>query len=564
MAFEKIIKKHKGLLICVCALITYFLLRLPLNLSVLCSNENQGFAFVFGQSFLNYGELALGRGILFVLLYAAVLKLFGFGTWSIVAIHIVETIIFISIGIFIYLIVKKVLENKTFAGLAVLFWVIFILTPIGGSDFMVELRSHYNLHGEPLSVFFAVLSILCLSYAHFFNIEQLKINKKEQLFSFFSGMFSVCSFMSKTSGGILPIAIILLSFYLFLFKKETFQNLKANILCCLLGIVLGLVFFNFVFYLFDGNLVSSWQNYFLIGRYGSEHFSSFPLFVKSVFDFLSRSTSSLNNFVLILFAMLLFIYSLIRNFSVFWLLVSLWGLGGACVVVIPGAYQPYYYHLIWVQISIAFVLVLYELIIVSKNQSKKIAGYSLLALILLLFIARIVIFIPVHYGMFEELSDYSVFKQPQSFQDPVSKQTSSRAGFLQLADEINKLVPDKQKTIFLFNLYKEGHTGLTPLTYMYAKRYPSTSVPAGLLLIPNALKPKLKVLKQDLIKRSPDVVVIADENYLKPWQVKPMTPFLKWFDEFIKENYILETNLSYIHTFDKNQTEIFNVFRKVK
>ena len=153
-------KNHVGLLLCVSSLFIYFLLQLPLILSVECANENQGFAFTFGQGLLLWHKLPPGRGLLFVLPYAIILKIFGYNTWAILAVHFLETIVLISIGILIYLIVNRTLKNSFYSALAVLLWVIMVSSPIGGSDLKIEIRSHYNLQDECLSVLFSFIGSL--------------------------------------------------------------------------------------------------------------------------------------------------------------------------------------------------------------------------------------------------------------------------------------------------------------------------------------------------------------------------------------------------------------------
>ena len=63
-------KNILGIILCLASFLIYFLLKLPLDLSVVCTNENQGFAFIFGQHFLNHLIVSPGRGLFYVAFYA--------------------------------------------------------------------------------------------------------------------------------------------------------------------------------------------------------------------------------------------------------------------------------------------------------------------------------------------------------------------------------------------------------------------------------------------------------------------------------------------------------------
>lgn len=567
------LKNKPGLSICITSLIFLFLLKLPLNLSVVCANENQGFAFTWGQNLLLWQQLAPGRGPLFVFLYAIVLKLFGFNTWAIIAIHFLETIISVLIAIALYLIVSSILKSTIFGGLSVLFWVELVSTPIGASTLPIEIQSHHNLNEENLCVFFSLYSILCLALSNFFNDKKYKT--KDRIYSFLAGVLATCSFMSKSSGAILFIALFFWFSQLFFFNNEHFKHLKNRIIFCCFGILLGLILLNIIFYLFHGDLIQAWKDYFLIGMYRSTHLASFKSLFGSFLSFMTRSTYSISNFILFSIALLLFFYGLLNRAFItnkgdvnylFWTLISIWGLGNICVIIAPGEYQPYYYYLIWPQLAIVFSIGLQRIVPFLSSLSKKMT-VCMIFLICLFFFHRLVISAPAHFKLVEELINVSIFNQLQSFQDPVlpyDRQGVNRPGFLQLADGVNALLPNKDGTLYIFNFdRKMTPSAFTPLTYIYAKRYPPTTVDASLLAIPNIIGSKLKVLKQELISKPPEVLIVSKNIFLEPWQAKYLPDFLEWFSIFVSNNYKFETTFSYQELINVNEITDYFVYRKL-
>lgn len=566
-------KQKPGLFLCVFSLCLLFFLTLPLNLSIICANENQGFAFTWGEVFLRWKELACGRGILFVSLYSLVLKIFGFNSYSIVAIHIIGTVVLFLIGILIYLIVKQVLRSDLYGGLSVLFWVIFICTPIGMSDLVVELASHYNLNEENFCVLFSLLSLFCFSASGLFNAKQsIVLSTKEKSLSVFAGIFAVCSMMSKANGSILLIAtLIWLLLNLFL-RNKYFGQMIEKIKYYLFGLLGSLIFFNIVLYALNGDLSTTWRDYFLLGNYTNEHLNSSKVLFANFFHFMTRHTMSVSNFVLFFFVILLLLLGLIRNSmkrndlsntSNFWLLISLWGIGNVCAIVAPGTYQPYYYHLIWPVAAILLSIGLYELFL--KFAEKKIFSAFIVLFVIVFFFCRISITVPSHFKLTKALNALSIFKQPQSFQDPVlpyEVKTSIRPRIFQLADLVNRLLPDKDSTFYIVDFSQKGFIAFTPLSYIYAKRYSPTSVDAGLLGVPTILKSKLKILQRDLSHRKPEIIILSKTISLQPWQVQDLTPFVKWLTDVLKEEYHYET---YVNLLMKNdQQETFFIFRKIK
>ncbi len=372
--------------------------------------------------------------------------------------------------------------------------------------------------------------------------------------------------MVKTNGAILLIATVLWFFCLSAFQKTDFKVLSTRILYYFSGVVISLLIFYAILYSYNHDLISLWRDYYFAGSYTQEHLKSIKTLLKSFFMFMTRYTNSVSNFILFFITIILFICgvvkSLFKNQSKvisFWLLMSLWGFGNICVIIIPGEYQPYYYYLIWPSIAIVFVLGLYEL----SNRKIILAFASLF--ISIFFLCRIYISIPSHYYLIRALTALSIFNQPQSFQDPVlhyKANLSFRPRIFQLADAVNSLLPDKSSTFYILDFSNKGLIAFTPLSYIYAKRYAPTTVDAGLLGVPNIIETKLKDLKRDLARRKPDIFIVSKSISLQPWQVRYLPSFLEWVNNLIKEEYRLETFFNLV--MPDNQSETFLIYRKIK
>lgn len=569
----RLLKLKTGALLCISSLLIYFSLRLPFNLSVECANENQGFAFTWGQSFLLWNELASGRGPLYVLLYALVIKIFGFNTWSIISMHYIESFVYIIAGLLIFFIVKIPSKSSLLGGLATLLWITLISTPIGGSLLKVEIRSHYNLNEESLCVFFSLLSLLFLTLGQFTELNQAIRSTKEKIYLILSGLFSVCSLMSKANGAILLIATIIWFFLMLINRNNDKKILINKFFFYLFGASVSLLFFNIFIFTLHKDLSLFWKDYFSLGNYTSSHLTNPRLLLFNIFNFMTRYTHSLSNFLLFFTSCLLFAIGIIGVYfakeqkKVFQSLIGLWGLGNACVIIAPGTYQPYYYHLIWPSIAIVLALGLNSLFTKLQKTNRKFIIYLVSSLILFFFTYRIFISVSAYCELGKELNSSSIFSQPQSFQDPVlpyNVALTKREGLLKAADAINVLIPSKKELLYIFNFGSKGVTGFTPLTYIYSKRYSPTTVDSALLQVPTIIESKLKVLKEDLTKRTPDVLIISKDIYLESWQKQHMIPFLNWFTEFIQTNkyeIIKVFNFSHI---ENGRIETFNVYRKGK
>ena len=142
------IEKKSGFFLLITSLLFYFFIKLPFNLSVTCASSNEGFYFVFSQYLLDTHKFDFIRGPFFIFIYAFVLKIFGFNTWSIIAVHFIQTITVSAIGISLYYLGKIVLKSDFFSGLSVLFFILLQVTPIGGWGPKMEFESAFALECE--------------------------------------------------------------------------------------------------------------------------------------------------------------------------------------------------------------------------------------------------------------------------------------------------------------------------------------------------------------------------------------------------------------------------------
>ena len=525
------IKNKLGLFLLFFSLTVQFLITLPLCTSVICANENQGFAFIWGQTFLKWGELSPGRGLLFVLLYSLVLKIFGFNTYSIIAIHILELVFRLVSGLLIYFISMRVTKNGFWSGFAVLIWVIL----------------------------FSLLSIFFMLAGGFFDSEK-KTNKQACVLS---GIFAFCSLMSKANGSILLLASVFWILLLAIFNRAYLKLIIEKIKCYFTGVILSALVFNLLLFIIQKDLSSHWKDYFLVGSYTSSHLQSIPLLVESVFNFITRKTTSLNNLILFSISVFLFLIGIFskKRENLFGAFVSIWGIGNICVIVIPGEYQPYYYYLIWTQI--AFIFSLSFFLLFNSFKIHKIIKTIPLIFILFIFAHRVILWIPAHLHILNTLKILDISSQKKSFIDPI-KQTSMQKVFrpplLEMGDTINSLLPNKDSTVYILNLHEKGDTAFTPLSYIYSKRYSVTSIDSGLLQINNVLSSKVKTLKSDLIKRHPNMLIVSQKYFISGELTEILNPFLQWFNNYVKQYYrfyiTIQCNLS-------GKTEFFDVYERI-
>lgn len=555
--------QHIGITICVCSMLLLFILQIPLNLSVVSPNDNQGFAFVWGQNLLKWGELAPGRGLIFVSLYSLIVKLFGFGVWAIIATHFISTTVLFLIGLIIFLIIRNLTNNYILAGFATAFWTISVISPIGGSSTVIEILSNFNLSEELLCTIFTVFSIYFLLLAGFFN-EQALSSFHKKMFSVLAGMFAICSLMIKVNG-----AIVFISTVLWLLITIKNRNIKTQKIYYISGVIFSVLFFSVILLkIGNSSFANLLKDYFFIGQYSDSPLTSFKFIFRSIRMFLTRESSSLNNTLLFSLSTIIFIISTLFLFtkhsknSIFNFLgfVGILGIGNSIAIVMPGSYQPYYYQLIWPSVAISFSLFLY--LLTSYFKIKRIFLFGYLCFLMVLLLHKFYISIPSHCFLTRNLLLLNIYNQPKSFQDPVlagSHPNTEREVLLQMGDRINNLIPNKSDTLYIFNL-SNRISCITPLTYIYSKRYPPTTVDSNLLQITNIVESKINRLQSDLIKRNPKIIIVAKELQLFPWQKEIMSYFLEWFTGFIQANYTFETTLSCVHP--DNKIETFIVYRK--
>ncbi|MBI3309170.1 MAG: hypothetical protein HYZ79_07345 [Candidatus Melainabacteria bacterium] len=561
------IRNKAGELICVSSLILYLILRLPLNLSVVCANDNQGFAFIFGNGLLKWGELECGRGPIFVLLYALIIKLFGFGTLSIIAVHAVESVIFISLGLLLYFVINKVLNNSLYAGFSVFLWILMISTPLGYSDTIVEIRSHWNLQEECVGVLFALMSLACLLTGGLFDLDK----NCRKLNLILGGIFTVMSFMSKANNGVYLLATLLWILLVLVFSKREQRNyLFKKTLFYFLGLIIASIFFICFVYVFYHDFANYWRDYVLVGSYFAPKLSSVSDWVNGILGVITRNSDYLSNpilFCVVFISVLLglvqfFMFHNLSKVVLFWLFATIWMTGAVCAIIMPGYYQPYYYHLIWTVAPLLLCLGLYW---IDKSFSNKLIVRLLFISLILFFLHRFYLVSNSYVKLYEELSPQNIFKQVQSFQDPVIPYDFAnvkRDGLLKAADLLNIFIKDKTKTLFIFNFNSPGQTAFSPLTYIYAKRYPPSTVEPALLRVPTIVSAKIKKLKKDLINRMPDYIVVSNEMYLERWQKDELSEFIDWFNNLVNNDYKRIQTLRFTHDVG-NKQEIFFLYQRV-
>ena len=564
----ELLKKNLGLVLCIVALISLFVLKLPLNLSVLCANQNQGFGFGFGLGLLNGGELSPGRGPVYVFIYFLILKLFGFNTYSILALHAVETVVLLFIGLLLYLILRKLLGN-IYGGLAVLFWVILISTPIGGSNPEVEILSHYYLSEESVSVLLSLLSIYCLLCTNIFHLVTDKTKPPQnQFFSFLAGALAICAFMSKANGLVLLLAVLCFFVQIFTVKRDFFLSVWSTIAYYLLGVVCSFIVFSVFFYVFHHDLILSYENYFSIGSYTTTHLTTLKAFVTNFSLFFTRHSESLSNVVILAsvfsFFFVYFLYGFfpkrnINPLSNFFLFLSIWAIGNLCAIILPGQYQPYYYQLIWPNIAIFYTLVIY------CARNRKIIKWFFSIFLISLFSFKIFISAPAHVLLAKYFMNHSVFKSPQSFEDPVTtiKENKRQSIYLEVADAINTLLPEKEQTFYVFNFGRSGYSVISPLTYIYSKRQSPTTIDCDLLKISNLIKPKIDALKKDLTSRHPEFLILSKYFYPVNLENYAFKSFFNWFMAYVEKYYefLDESTIEYILN-GENKSETFLLYKR--
>lgn len=519
----------------------------------MCSSHNEGYYFIYSYHLLEGDFFAALSRPLFILIYGIVVKLFGFGAWSILVIHFLQTVMAVLIGCLIYLILKELISSSLYAWFGCLLWILFLLAPTGDWRGDFEINALFALEAEYFSSFLSLLSI----YLMILNINERATNFMVLLFSC---VCPVLSFMFKGSGAVLIIAYIFWFLYLLIFYKEFILKRKKHLIFFFLG-VLGLsVLFIVIASVWYGNIAQFLKGYFLTGSYSREHLSSFVYFLASLIKFVFRykvSLEQVGNLVLSLFALLGFLWCFFRNSflglkektnSLLWVLIAIWMVGNAFAVMAPGAYGSYYYILVWPGMCIISVLFMRDLFELFKG---KIYGRFFCGLVVIIYCCifshKLFMLLPFYASAIKTNYHLSFFNQPQSLQDPVlpyDLKKSRRPPVFQVADFLNSFLPDKDDTIYIFNFPKK-HFTFSPNMYVYIKRMPPTKILSDFFSRGEYLEERIKILKADLLNAPPNVILIPKTVPIKKRHIEVLTPFIRWVDLYLASKYNLALTFDY-------------------
>ncbi|GEM_PF-6026379 len=555
-----------GQLIFIGSLIFYFLIKLPFNLSVLCSNTNEGFYFVFGQHFLNGTDFSLlGRPYLnlYVLFYSLVLKIFGFNTYSIIAIHFIQTFVFILICILIYGFLKRILESSVYSSLAVLFGILLQITPIGQWGNKMELESAFALEAEYFVLFFYLCSIYTLIFG---------IKTKSNVFFLASGFFAFVAFMFKPSGAVLCIAYICWLIFIFFFDRQLFNELKIKMIFLFFGIVLSAFLMNLILYfIFKIDLLPYWKYYLFVGSYSTDFTKTESSIFLSIWNFMTRYTNSISNFTVFFLTVISIGWSLIRiNFlkyenqyyrALLPLLVII-TIGNICTVIAPGGYGAYYYILIWPFAGIFLVFGLRDIFYCLKFKGKLL----IIFLIVIFFLCRLILLYPAYFLLANNSLQISLFSQPESFEDPVlirkNNYSKKRSAVLKTADLINNLLPNKNDTVYVLGIKSKNKNQYFPVTvYIYMKRLCASTAVSDYFYYKNYLSQRLRILRKDLVGKPPKILILPHIYYLDSWQTEYLPEFLNWLNNYVSQNYKFKFNLNFNDISEKGNT-IYDVYER--
>ena len=555
-----------GFYIFVFSIALFLLFTLPCNFSVYCGNANEGLHFIGAQFLLNgkklYIDVVQSRGPLLFLLYAAVLKIFNFTTYSIIAIHLIQRIIMLLICFSIYLLTKMLTNNTLYSGLAAMIWVLLQITVIGGWGTFYELESINALEAEILCEMFSLFSI-------YFLINAIK-GRNPFLNSSLSGAFTVFSFMSKTNGGVLIIAFFAWCLFLFFFKKKYFLEFKKQINIFMISFFVVSLFFILAIHIHTGGIDKCLEGIFFSGNYNSNYLKSYNSFFSSFLRLITRDTDSISNLFLFLFSLICFLWLLIKNLIIkeksltdlFFPLVGLCGIGNIFAVMMSGAYASYYYQLIWGFMAIGFVLILRDILnFCVRPEYLKIAWVVSATVLILFFGIRFYLIFP---GVVKYLGcqvSLNAFLQPQSFQDPVKPNHNNiwrSPQTLVYADIINNYLPNKNDTFYVLN-YLHGHQVFGYPIYIYAKRLASSPIAPDQLICYRSLGYLPKKFLKEFKEKPPKIIIIPEDIDIKAWKLNLLLPVIKEIVYFVKENYKIKDTLRFSY---QSQEYIYYIYEK--
>jgi len=563
--------KKINLLILVAIILIYFIFKLPFNLSVEYSSLNEGPRLAIGH-FLLQGEFFKSYAKpLLIVVYALIVKIFGFGTWSIIAIHFIQTFVSILIAILVYLITLKLYKNYSIANVASLIFLLLLNTPIGAWSGYYELGDHYALEAEYFCILLSLLSI----YLILASFSKLKYSI---LLAFISGIMCVISLFFKGSGTVLLISFLLWIPYTST-QRKLIKAYKANLIALIVSMVITILLaICFIASIIDSNIIIFFKDLFYPGLYTTQHLISTKGFFENLLSFMFRgdfSYKGLNNFIVTSIVIFAITWSIlnrpkdntkkIRN--LFEKLIAIWTLGNLCAILAPGSYASYYYLLLYPGASILIATLLAKLI-ASRTKAMYLAKNLFLPILILILVQRIYLLYPTYKIKIKESINSNLFLQKQSFQDPVIIDTevpSRRPFILQIADYINSFLPNKDDRIYILN-FIPGHIIFSSNIYTYIKRLPPTTITADLLHQNIYLKEKINILKEDLTKSPPEIILKPKKIYLEPYletnHKEQLLSLFEWLDNLLGKNYrsIDEFNCTFI---DEKITQTFEVYKKV-
>ena len=531
-------------------------LHVSMDISVLTHSQNEGVYFVAGQGLINSHSMLPGRGIFFTPIYSLLIQICGFNTYALIASHLLQTFIVCFIACLIFLILQKIIPDNFFPLFGVFIWLYLVTVPFG--DYLLfEIQAHKAFEAELLCVLFSLMSIFFITLA------------PSQFSYLFTGIISVIPLMAKANG-IFFLFSLIVWFVLCIFKSKEKKSQVKFFSWFILGVSISLIALHVVLLIVTHDLIAYWRDNFSAGYYKftNDVQADFNLFSK----IFRRQFSSKDIFIGTFFCTYS-LYGLRKSVQLWegkslfwdlWLLFGIWGLGSLVAIIIPGKYEPYYYHLAWVPLAFAISFSWYRIANWLKRTGKVSMVYILNCVIILVLLSRLIICSNTYSIILNSAYKNSIFNQPESFQNYVTKSNEPnhyRDSELTFADGINSLLPLNNDTVYVFNFPSPGFSAFTPNIYIYAKRYPPTYVLPEHLMYRHLLPRYIKKLKSDLEKNPPALFVLTNKPYFQSWQVADINPFLKWLLEFLNEKYKPVITFKSIHEEEK-KVEEFLIYRR--
>lgn len=528
-------------------LLVYFILKFPFLLSVKCSSSNEGFYFIFGYHFfLDFFQRFTGNFV-FIFIYALIVNIFGFNSYSILFAHMLQFLTFYLVSILIFIVLRILNINFKFSILGVLICALMIFFPIGGWGEILEFNALNALEAEYFVSLFSLISIILF-------IKSLKHNDKKVIF--FSSLFAVLSMFCKANGAIIYITYMVWLITEFIFNQEQFFEKKNILLSFFLLLFTKLLLISTFLILVSGSLNSFLENYFLVGSYSVNFASSTQNLFTFLYKFLIRNTYSfkgLCNLFIFLFSYISIVITVMDYFfskgrnenTKFWFLLSVWTIGNSFAVLAPGEYGAYYYLILFPGICIFFAKFTHDLFKIKLIEKLSTVKYLFILIVFIFICIRLIFTVPPYIKNYSETLNSMCFFQKQSFDDnPSFTNNIYRSSELKLSDLINSFSKDKLDTIFVFN-FVEKHYSLSPPIYVYIKRPPPTTILADHLQYKNILEKRIKFIKSDFNKNPPTILVLPENVYFPLSGLPAFDELTNWFREFILNKYRLVGTIKY-------------------